>query len=151
VIWFYGLSLLILAALGPILIRTRRHDFPEVRRRRRDAVGIAQARAADAQAGAAAAPAPSTSAGPAAPVRRRWNHHPATVPWWAHVIFAGLLWCWFLLFLGDEVGATIGAGVVLLVLMLWPTRRRRARPETFRPSRVRPMPEDVRKTIDETF
>lgn len=73
------------------------------------------------------------------------------MPWWAHVIFAALLWGWFLLFLGDAVGATIGAGVVLLVLMLWPTRRRRARPEVFRRGRERPLPEAVRKTIDETF
>mgnify|MGYP001161984835 CR=1 FL=1 len=39
--WILGLVLIVFAALGPILVHIRRHDFPNARRRRREAVAAA--------------------------------------------------------------------------------------------------------------
>lgn len=157
-VWLLGLLLVVLGALGPILVHIRRHDFPNARRRRRAAVASAEAEAhAAVRAGPEASGSSAmdvrdgTVSGMRAPVRRRWSPYPATPAWWAHLLFAGILFAWFRVVFGHVVGAALGAGAVLLVLLCWPRGGRRVRPERFRRGRERDMPAAMRKTIDDTF
>ncbi|MGE0192197.1 MAG: hypothetical protein AB7T63_09155 [Planctomycetota bacterium] len=150
-IWLFGLLLVVVGGLGPVLVHIRRHDFPNARRRRREAVAAAEADVQRTAAAVAARPDDGAASGPVAPVRRRWNPHPASPTWWAHLIFAGLIFAWFRVVFGNVLGATIGTVVVLLILVLWPKGRRRHRPERFRRGRRGKLPDAVRKTIEETF
>ncbi|MCA9314581.1 MAG: hypothetical protein H6806_02175 [Planctomycetes bacterium] len=160
-LWAVGVLLVVVASMGPILVHIRRHDFPNNRRRRHAAVAKAEAKAHAAARAAARAPKPTPGSIPPAdagsaprvraPVRRRWHHYPASPTWWAHLIFAGLLFAWFRAVFGHVLGAAIGAGTVMGILLLWPKGRRRVRPESFRHGRNRDLTEAARKQIEETF
>lgn len=150
-LWAAGFLLVIVASLGPILVHIRRHDFPNNRRRRRAAVAQAAAKAHAATPGSSATAAAANVGRVRAPVRRRWHHYPASPTWWAHLIFAGLLFAWFRAVFGHVLGAALGAGIVMMILLFWPKGRRRVRRETFRHGRDRDVPEALRQQIEETF